>query len=48
MSRALRNNAAGRAVEAAASAPVSEKQIQALAVQARKAFDVQGVLGNIE
>ena len=41
------NSAAGRAVEAAASAPVSARQVQALAVQARKAFDVQGVLGNI-
>lgn len=41
-------NAAARAVESAASAPVTARQIQTLAVQARKAFDMQSVLDMIE
>lgn len=41
-------NPAGAAVESAASAPVSAKQVRTLAVQARKAFDMQNRLDMID
>lgn len=48
MARAFRGGAAARAVEAAAAAPVTARQVRTLAVQARKAFDMQNRLDMID